>query len=427
MNKKDFNILILGLGYVGLPLCVELYKNKFSVSGFDINKKHIDDLKQLIDFKSLLKKDDLKYLKNISFSSKIGEFSRSNIFIITVPTPIYSNKKPNFTYIYRSLEEIAKVLKKNDTIILESTVYPGFSEDIIYPYFKEKLNFKVNNDYFFGYSPERINPADKKYSLSNINKIISSENKSTLKAMEYIYKKVVHSANIHITNSVKVAEAAKVIENTQRDLNISFMNEISIIFNHLNIDTKEVLDAASTKWNFHRYTPGRVGGHCIGVDPYYLSYKSKLVGYKPNVILSGRKVNDNLPNRIIKILKEKIKLKKTKTIENILFLGITFKENCNDTRNSGAIKLLKKVIRAFPNSKIDIYDNLADDRTLVNASNNSFQSLSKIKKTNYQIIIIAVCHDKIRENLKSILNHNKKSLILDLKSNLPKENSDFRL
>ena len=427
MNKKDFNILILGLGYVGLPLCVELYKNKFSVSGFDINKKHIDDLKQLIDFKSLLKKDDLKYLKNISFSSKIGEFSKSNIFIITVPTPIYSNKKPNFTYIYRSLEEIAKVLKKNDTIILESTVYPGFSEDIIYPYFKEKLNFKVNNDYFFGYSPERINPADKKYSLSNINKIISSENKSTLKAMEYIYKKVVHSANIHITNSVKVAEAAKVIENTQRDLNISFMNEISIIFNHLNIDTKEVLDAAATKWNFHRYTPGLVGGHCIGVDPYYLSYKSKLVGYKPNVILSGRKVNDNLPNRIIKILKEKIKLKKTKTIENILFLGITFKENCNDTRNSGAIKLLKKVIRAFPNSKIDIYDNLADDRTLVNASNNSFQSLSKIKKTNYQIIIIAVCHDKIRENLKSILNHNKKSLILDLKSNLPKENSDFRL
>ena len=260
MNKKDFNILILGLGYVGLPLCVELYKNKFSVSGFDINKKHIDDLKQLIDFKSLLKKDDLKYLKNISFSSKIGEFSKSNIFIITVPTPIYSNKKPNFTYIYRSLEEIAKVLKKNDTIILESTVYPGFSEDIIYPYFKEKLNFKVNNDYFFGYSPERINPADKKYSLSNINKIISSENKSTLKAMEYIYKKVVHSANIHITNSVKVAEAAKVIENTQRDLNISFMNEISIIFNHLNIDTKEVLDAASTKWNFHRYTQDLLEG-----------------------------------------------------------------------------------------------------------------------------------------------------------------------
>lgn len=423
-NKK---ILIIGLGYVGLPLCVELNKKKIFVSGFDLDKEYVKNLNKSKDTKSILEKDT-KYLKNINFSNDIRNFSDHNIFIIAVPTPIFKNKKPNLNYVLKALEFISVVLKKNDTIILESTVYPGFSEDIIYPFFKKKKNLLVNKDYFYGYSPERINPSDKINNLTNINKIISSEDKKTVKLMKSIYGKIIR-AKLYVTNSIKVAEAAKVVENTQRDINISLMNELSIIFDKLNIDTLEVLDAASTKWNFHKYKPGLVGGHCIGVDPYYLSYKSNMVGYRPNVILAGRKINDELPLNIIQRIKSIILRRGKFRLDRILFLGVTFKENCNDTRNSGSIKLLEKIKSNFPRSSIDVIDPLVSKKQFYDISKIVLKKISDIKNSKYQLIVIAVAHELFKSKINKIIMNNSynNSIIVDLKGILPKNMSDFRL
>lgn len=426
MIKKNHKVLIIGLGYVGLPLCIALKKKNYSVSGFDINKKLISSLTNSIDEKKILEKKDFKYLKLIEFSSKIENFEKNNIYIITVPTPVYKNYKPNFSYVINSLKHIAKVLKKNDTIILESTVYPGFSEDHIYPFFKKNFNFEVNKDYFYGYSPERINPSDKIRNISNINKVISSENKNTLLLMEKIYKSIVTKAKLHKTVSIKVAEASKVIENTQRDVNISLINEFSLIFNKLDIDTKEVLAAANTKWNFHNYSPGLVGGHCIGVDPYYLTYKSKKVGYDPKVILSGRNVNDKLPNTIVKIIDKLIK-QKSISVNNILFLGTTFKENCSDLRNSGSVKLLKILNSKFKKTSIDVVDSYVKNNPFLLKSFNIIDFPKNLK--NYQLIIIAVPHDDIKMFVKKNIKFKfkEKKLIIDLKAILPKDLSHFRL
>ena len=427
MAINNNKILIIGLGYVGLPLCVELNKKQIFVSGFDLDKEYVKNLNKSKDTKSILEKDT-KYLKNINFTNDIRNFSDHNIFIIAVPTPIFKNKKPNFNYVLKALDFISVVLKKNDTIILESTVYPGFSEDIIYPFFKKKKNLLVNKDYFYGYSPERINPSDKINNLTNINKIISSEDKKTVKLMRSIYGKII-KAKLYVTNSIKVAEAAKVVENTQRDINISLMNELSIIFDKLNIDTLEVLDAASTKWNFHKYKPGLVGGHCIGVDPYYLSYKSNMVGYRPNVILAGRKINDELPLNIIQRIKSIILRKSKFRLNRILFLGVTFKENCNDIRNSGSIKLLEKIKSNFPRSSIDVIDPLVSKKQFYDTSKIELKKISDIKNSKYQLIVIAVAHELFKSKINKIIMNNSydNSIIVDLKSILPKKMSDFRL
>ena len=427
MTKIKNKILIIGLGYVGLPLCVEFHKKSLNVSGFDSDHEYINQLSKSNDTKNIIK-NDRKYLSNINFSTNIKNFSDHNIFIITVPTPIFKNKKPNLRYVIKALESISLVIKKNDTVILESTVYPGFSEDIIYPYFKKKLNLDVNKDYFYGYSPERINPSDKINNLTNINKIISSENNQTVKLMKDIYGKIV-KAKLHITKSIKVAEAAKVVENTQRDINISLMNELSIIFDKLNIDTLEVLQAASTKWNFHKYKPGLVGGHCIGVDPYYLSYKSNMVGYRPNVILAGRKINDQLPLNIIQRINSKILLRRNFKLKRVLFLGLTFKENCNDTRNSGSIKLLNKIQNNFPKAIIDIIDPYVSKNEFYNTSRLEIKKFSAIKNYKYQLIVIAVAHQYFKLKINKIIANNSynNSIIVDLKSILPKNMSDFRL
>jgi UDP-N-acetyl-D-galactosamine dehydrogenase len=428
---KNPKILVVGLGYVGLPLCIELKKNFSNTSGYDYNKIVINNLIKYGNHNNILNKIDTPLAKNMSFSSNINDFKKYNIFIITVPTPIHKNKKPNFKYVLNAMSMIARIIKPKDIIILESTVYPGFSDDQIFPYFKKNHNLTVNKDYFYGYSPERINPSDKINKINNINKIISSENDYTLKVMKYLYSKVVNKAKLHITKSVKVAEAAKVIENTQRDLNISLMNELSIICNKLNIDTSEVIDAASTKWNFHRYKPGLVGGHCIGVDPYYLAYKSKDLGHFPDVILSGRKINDNLVIEIIKLIREKLKLKGIKKINKILYLGLTFKENCNDFRNSGSIKLLELVKQKFKKSKIFINDPyikfLNDD--VFQKSNYEEISLSEITRKKYELIIIAVAHKKYESNLlKNFIKKNiRNNVIIDLNALFSKSLSDYRL
>ncbi len=428
-SKNKLKVLTIGLGYVGLPLCVELKKVKIFSSGFDVNKKLISNLKKSIDTENIINHKERRYLDNIFFSDDIFDFADHNVFIITVPTPIYKNKKPNIYFIMRALDSISKIIKNNDTIILESTVYPGFSEDVVFPFFKKKLGFKLNENYFYGYSPERINPSDKTYNLNNINKIISSDNTKTINLMRKIYGKVVKKAKLYVTESIKVAEAAKVIENTQRDLNISLMNELSIIFNKLNIDTKEVIDAASTKWNFHTYTPGLVGGHCIGIDPYYLAYKSKLLGYRPNVILAGRKINDELPLNIIETIKIKIKKNKTKNTKNILFLGVTFKEDCNDLRNSGSIKLLHMVRISFPKSNLNVIDPLANKSSFKKMTNINLSNLDDIKNTKHNLIIIAVKHSFFKSNFQKIKKYNfsKKPIIIDLKGMLKKSESDFRL
>ena len=360
MNFKE-KICILGLGYVGLPLAFEFSK-KFKVTGFDLNKQKIKNLKNNIDTTGEIEIKNLNKLNKISFTSNIEECKNCNIFIVTVPTPILKNKKPDLSYLKKASSFISRVIKKNDLVIYESTTFPGCTEEICIPIIEKKSKLILNTDFLCGYSPERVNPSDKKHKIPNINKIVSGSNSKALRKVVNLYKKII-KAKIIKTSNIKVAEAAKVIENTQRDINIAFVNELMIIFNRLNIDTNEVLKAASSKWNFLKFNPGLVGGHCIGVDPYYLEFKAKQLGIKPQVISAGRNINDSIPKFVIKKIFEILKIRKNlKDKTNILILGITFKENCNDFRNSkifDIIRLLKK-----NGLNVDVFDPVADPNLL---------------------------------------------------------------
>ncbi len=417
--SKKLNIAIFGLGYVGLPLFIEISK-KFHTIGFDKNKKKIIELKKNIDRTGELTNSQVKNLRKLKVTDKIKDLINTDVFIVAVPTPININKKPDLKIIIEASKNIGKILRKDNIVVYESTVYPGVTEEICVPILEKFSGLKWKRDFFVGYSPERINPGDKKHTFKNVTKVVSADTKKTLSIVSSIYKKIV-KAGIHNAKSIKIAEAAKVIENTQRDLNIALMNELSIIFKRMKIDTESVLKAASTKWNFNSYSPGFVGGHCIGVDPYYLTYKSKKLGYRPKVILAGRNINDNMANyasnEIIKILKKK----KLRSKSKILILGYTFKENCSDYRNTQIEKITNNLQKFFFN--IEIFDPYINKKIRYNLLT-KFPSKNKI----YDCIIIAVPHKKLLEKERYIKNLGKNNcLYFDLKLKMKTIKSEWNL
>ena len=344
MKANEINLAVIGLGYVGLPLAVEFSKKR-NVIGFDTNLKRINDLKNCHDSTLEISSDELKSLNNLEFTDNSEDLQSCNFFIVTVPTPITQDKKPDLKPITEATKTIASYISSGNFVVYESTVFPGVTEEICVPIIEERAGLKINKDFFVGYSPERINPGDKIHTLTNIVKITSGSNKFAADIINDLYATII-KAGTYQAPSIQIAEAAKVIENTQRDLNISLVNELSKIFNILDIDTEEVLKAAGTKWNFLPFRPGLVGGHCIGVDPYYLTHKAQLHNYEPEVILAGRRLNDGMGMHVAeKIISELIKIDINIADAKILIMGLTFKENCPDTRNSKVfdiIDLLKK-------------------------------------------------------------------------------------
>ena len=386
---KD-KIAVIGLGYVGIPLAVEFGK-KFETIGYDINHQRIDELKNHYDRTLEMTSLELKSSKNLKYTTNPDDLKNCNIFIITVPTPINNKNLPDLKPLKSSSKVVGKLLKKEDIVIYESTVYPGVTEDECVPILEKQSGLVFNKDFYCGYSPERINPGDKERTLTKILKITSGSNKKTSKKVDDLYKSII-KAGTHLASSIKVAEAAKVIENTQRDVNIALVNELALIFDAMGISSKDVLQAAGTKWNFLNFKPGLVGGHCIGVDPYYLTYKAEKMGYKPNLILSSRAINNRMSSYIAK---KTIKLlinsdKKIKGSE-ILVLGLTFKENCPDIRNTKIVDIIDDLLDF--KCKVDLYDpwiNKEEVQTIYknyNIINNPFNSSKK-----YSAIIVAVAH-----------------------------------
>jgi len=420
MNIKEKKIAIIGLGYVGLPLAVEFGKH-FKVLGFDINSKRVNELKNFIDLTKEVEHDQLKSAINIIFSDKVDDLRNYNIYIVTVPTPIDKFKAPDLRPLLKATEMVGKVLKKGDLVIYESTVYPGCTEEDCIPILESESQLSFNKDFYCGYSPERINPGDKINTLTKIVKVTSGSTHEISKVVDDLYKTII-SAGTYMATSIKVAEASKAIENAQRDINISFVNELALIFDKIGIDTNDVLAAASTKWNFLRYKPGLVGGHCIGVDPYYLAHKAESLGYHPQVILSGRRVNDNMSmfiaSKVVKLMIQKgLKIKNSK----VLLLGVTFKENCPDIRNSKVIDVYNELTQFGLN--VDVYDPLANSDDVL--KDYKIKLINKLNK--YQAIILAVSHDIFLQINFSELKANENSIIYDIKGVLSKNIIDGRL
>lgn len=413
-------IAVIGLGYVGLPLAVELSK-KYPVVGFDINEERIEELRIGHDRTHEVESENLKTAKCLRFTSDAKILEEYNVFIVTVPTPIDSYKKPDLTPLLLASKMIGEILKKGDLVIYESTVYPGCTEEDCVPVLEKESGLKYNQDFYCGYSPERINPGDKVNTLTKIKKVTSGSTPEVARFVDNLYRSIIE-AGTHMASSIKVAEASKAIENAQRDVNISFVNELALIFDRLGIDTTEVLEAAGTKWNFLKYKPGLVGGHCIGVDPYYLAYKAESVGYYPQVILSGRRVNDYMgvfvANKLVKLL-----IKKGHRIEGrrILIMGITFKENCPDIRNTRVVDVYKELTDF--GMKVDVYDPWASS---VEVYHEYGISLVDQQTGKYEGVIIAVNHD-LFDKVKLSEFTNSDSVIFDLKACLPKEIVDARL
>lgn len=415
MYKKT--ICIIGLGYVGLPLAVEFSK-KFSVIGYDIDKKKIRNLKTGIDKTNELSEKDLINLKKIHLSNNPHDLKKANFFIITVPTPIFKNKKPNLSFLKASSKLVSKNLCKGDFVVFESTTFPGCTENICVPILEKYSKLKINKDFYCGYSPERINPGDKKHRLNKITKVVSGSNHYASKIIYNIYKNITEE-NIFIAKTIKVAEASKVIENIQRDINIALMNELSVIFNKLKIDFTDVLQASNTKWNFLDFKPGLVGGHCIGVDPYYLAdlaIKNKIY---PKIILSGRKTNDQMSDYIIKNVKIRIQSK-----AKILLIGLSFKEDVPDYRNSQSINIIKKLSKNGYN--IDTFDELIDKK--INGVNKHYTNFKNLKTKSYDLVLILVGNKKTKNKghlfFQKLLKSN--GLLFDIK-NIFKNKSNFKL
>ena len=427
--KKDSTIAIIGLGYVGLPLAVA-FASKYQVIGFDIKPKRVEELQRANDTTLEVTNKELKnsLLSNtrncLTITSAVHDIKKANVYIITVPTPINDQRQPLLTPLKKACETVASVLKKGDVVIIESTVYPGATEEFCVPIFKSSSDLIFNRDFFVGYSPERINPGDKKHTVTKILKVTSGSTPEAAKFIDKLYASII-TAGTYLAPSIKVAEAAKVIENSQRDINIAFVNELSKIFRLLNIDTEEVLTAAATKWNFLKFSPGLVGGHCIGVDPYYLAQKAKDVGYNPEIILAGRKMNDSMGSYVAQ---ETVKLMIDKGISikgsNTLVLGITFKENCPDIRNSRVIDIIKEFKTYKVN--IDVYDPWADKDTVKQEYNLNLINNASLLKRNYDAIVLAVSHKEfLTLDLEKLISST--GVIFDVKSFYPKSNTDSRL
>ena len=424
INIDDIKIAVIGLGYVGLPLAVEFGKVR-GVVGFDVNQSRLNELRAGVDSTKETNREELAAAKNLTFTSNASDLAGCNFYIVTVPTPVNVDKIPDLSMLASASTLVGGVLKKGDVVVYESTVYPGATEEDCVPILEKCSKLKFNEDFFCGYSPERINPGDKEHTLTKIMKVTSGSNEACAALVDDLYSEII-TAGTYKAESIKVAEAAKVIENTQRDLNIALMNELSKIFNKMDLDTEAVLRAAGTKWNFLPFKPGLVGGHCIGVDPYYLTHKSMELGYKPEIILAGRKLNDDMSSYVastmVSMLAEQVQHNQ---VNRVLVLGLTFKENCPDIRNSKVFDL----VEAFPSDhyEIEVYD------PWVNRADFSGQStinlIDELAENCYSGIILAVPHDCLVElGIEEIKRKGKDgALFFDLKSAFDKNASDFRL
>ena len=408
-------IAVIGLGYVGLPLAAA-FSEKYEVTGFDVNAARIEELKSGYDRTLELSGEQMKKAidSGMKFSLNLDDIAECDFFIVTVPTPIDKNKRPDLTPVIKATQSVAKALKKGDIVVYESTVYPGVTEEICVPLL-EQSGLKFNEDFFCGYSPERINPGDKEHTVTKIKKITSGSTPEVAEKVDEVYRSII-TAGTHKAPTIKVAEAAKVIENTQRDINIAFMNELAMIFNKMNIDTNAVLQAAGTKWNFLNFRPGLVGGHCIGVDPYYLTHKAQELGFHPEMILAGRRINDNMgkyaADQVVKLM---IKRGVLINSARVLVLGLTFKENCPDIRNSRVIDVIEE-LRDF-GCRVDVYDPWADEAEVKREY--GLTPLKSFDEADYDCVVIAVAHDKFKGLEFS------KALVYDIKNIY--ENADARL
>ncbi|MDA9994925.1 nucleotide sugar dehydrogenase [Planktomarina temperata] len=420
MVDNSKKIAVVGLGYVGLPLAVEFGKIR-EVIGFDINSARVTELNQCFDKTRECSKPQLLEARHLSFSDKLDEISNAKIFIVTVPTPITETKRPDLKPLISASKAIGSVLKSGDIVIFESTVYPGATEDVCVPVLEEVSGLRFNKDFFCGYSPERINPGDKVNTLTKIRKITSGSTRQVADEIDSLYSSII-TAGTWKAASIKVAEAAKVIENSQRDLNIAFVNELSVIFDRIGIDTMEVLEAAGSKWNFLPFRPGMVGGHCIGVDPYYLTHKAEEVGYNPQVILAGRRINDNVARYAARSIVRKMLNNGINVADStVVVFGITFKENCPDIRNSKVVDLIVEL--ESWNLKVVVVDPWADPREVYDEYGITLTSTADL--CNVDSVILAVAHSEFRETAPSEYRaycSNNKPVMGDLKSVLSKEN-----
>jgi UDP-N-acetyl-D-galactosamine dehydrogenase len=391
-NLRNLKIGVVGLGYVGLPLAVEFGK-RFNTVGFDIKAARVDELRKGHDSTLETTEEELASAKKLSYTTKLEDLKPCSVFIVTVPTPIDEYKRPDLTPLEKSSESVGKVLKKGDVVVYESTVYPGCTEEVCVPILERVSGLKFNKDFFCGYSPERINPGDKQHRLTTIRKVTSGSTPEVAEFVDELYRSII-VAGTHRASSLKVAEAAKVIENTQRDVNIALINELALIFNRLGIDTEEVLLAAGSKWNFLPFRPGLVGGHCIGVDPYYLTHKAQAIGYHPEMILAGRRINDNMGSYVAQqiallMIQHKIQVKGSR----ILVMGLTFKENCPDVRNTKIVDVVKELQKY--GAKVDVCDPWADPDEAEHEY--GLRPVKKAKDGTYDAVVMGVAHDEFRK------------------------------
>jgi len=423
-DLEKTKIGIIGMGYVGLPLAVEFGK-QFETVGLDINPRRIDELKKGIDSTLEVEPDELKQATKLQYTAKPEDLKDCNVYIVTVPTPIDDHKRPDLSPLESASKTVGKIIGKNDIVIYESTVYPGATEEVCVPIIEQESGLKYNVDFFAGYSPERINPGDKEHRVTSILKVTSGSNPEVADFVDALYKSVI-KAGTHKASSIRVAEAAKVIENTQRDVNIALINELSLIFHRLGIDTLEVLEAAGTKWNFLPFRPGLVGGHCIGVDPYYLTHKAQEIGYQPEIILAGRRINDHMGAQVVeRVVKTMTKRRIHVAGANVLIMGLTFKENCPDLRNTRVVDIIEE-FKDY-NANVDVYD------PWVNAEEAQHEygitPITELKPNHYDAIIIAVNHRQFLEmgadNIRKLGNGNV--VVFDVKSALPRDKVDGRL
>ncbi len=411
-QQESFTIGMIGLGYVGLPLAVEFGK-KYKTIGLDINKKRINELKEGIDGTLEVSSEALKAASQLTYTSTLSDAKECNFFIITVPTPIDAYKRPDLGAVIGATESVGSILKKGDIVVYESTVYPGLTEELCVPLLEKMSNLKFNQDFFVGYSPERINPGDKEHTVTKILKIVSGSTPEALDKIDFVYRSII-TAGLHRAESIRVAEAAKVIENTQRDVNIALINELALFFNKLGIDTEDVLKAARTKWNFLPFSPGLVGGHCIGVDPYYLTHKATEIGFHTDVILAGRRINDSMGSYVAG---EVIKLMTRKKVQvsdsRILVLGLTFKENCPDIRNTRVVDIINELKQYHVH--VDIHDPWANPDEVMHEYQVTLTP--KLQEYAYDAVILAVAHNQFakwtRDYLFSLVK--PESVIYDVK------------
>jgi len=420
-NKK---IALVGLGYVGLPLAVEFGKKR-EVIGFDISQSRVNDLKNSIDTTLETTAQDLKDAIHLSYTTNLEDIKDCEIYIVTVPTPIDKHKRPDLTPLEKSSEAVGSILKKGDIVIYESTVYPGATEEVCVPILERHSGLIFNKDFYCGYSPERINPGDKEHRLTTIKKVTAGSTSGIATEVDELYQEII-TAGTHKASSIKVAEAAKVIENTQRDVNIALINELALIFNKLDIDTESVLEAAGTKWNFLPFRPGLVGGHCIGVDPYYLTHKALEVGYNPEMILAGRRLNDSMGSYVADQVSKLMTSKRIHVVDaNILIMGLTFKENCPDLRNTRVVDLVEE-FKGF-NCIVDVYDPWVDKDEALHEYN--IKPIDQPTEGRYDAILLAVAHDEFKElSLGQIKAFGKDNHVLyDIKYLLKADEVDGRL